>query len=193
LLYFSLFYSSITELITNPHVRSKIFDIMIYFFIVNQQERDYKKNSTIQCYLDDDFIKSNLIISVMRVFIDAERLGTSNQFYEKFSIRNKIFYLIENIMKSHKTVYIEQIKEYANTFKFETTKMVNLLMNDLTFLIDECIEKLMEIKRYQDLKEDVERFNALDEETKQLENQKFADNDRLVKTELKVILVLYSS
>jgi ubiquitin conjugation factor E4 B len=127
-----------------------------------------------------------MMVSLMRVFIDAERLGTSNQFYEKFSIRNKIFYLIENIMKSHKTIYIEQIKEYANNYKFETTKMVNLLMNDLTYLIDECIEKLMEIKRYQDLKEDTDRWNGLDEETKQLENQKFADNDRLVKTELKV-------
>lgn len=122
----------------------------------------------------------------MRVFIDAERLGTSNQFYEKFTIRNKIFYLIENIMKTHKTIYLEQIQEYANSYKFETTKMVNLLMNDLTFLIDECIEKLMDIKRYQDLKEDIERFSALDEETRQLENQKFAENDRLVKTELKV-------
>ena len=62
-------------------------------------------------------------------------------------------------------------------------------MNDLTYLIDECIEKLMEIKRYQDLKEDTDRWNGLDEETKQLENQKFADNDRLVKTELKVYCI----
>jgi hypothetical protein len=144
--------------------------------------------SSILRFLDDDGIKKNLIVSLMRVFIDAERLGTSNQFYEKFSIRNKIFHLIENIMKTHKSTYVDEIRDYANNYKFETTKMVNLLMNDLTFLIDECIEKLAEIKKYQDLKEDIEKFNALDEETKQLENQKFADNDRLVKTELKVFV-----
>jgi hypothetical protein len=44
LLYFSLIYSSQTDLITNPHLRSEIFDIMIYFLIVNQQERDHKKS-----------------------------------------------------------------------------------------------------------------------------------------------------
>jgi uncharacterized Fe-S radical SAM superfamily protein PflX len=33
--------------------------------------------------------------------------------------------------------------------------MINLLINDLTFLNDECIERLMDIKRYQDLIDDV--------------------------------------
>jgi ubiquitin conjugation factor E4 B len=126
----------------------------------------------------------------MRVFIDAERLGTANQFYEKFSIRNKIFYLIEHIMKSYKTIYIEKIIEYANNFSEDTTKMVNLLMNDLTYLIDECIERLIEIKRYQDLIDDTERFNALDQETKQLEQEKFKDHDRRVKTELRVSFIV---
>jgi ubiquitin conjugation factor E4 B len=137
-------------------------------------------------FLGDSFIKDNLVISLMRVFIDAERLGTANQFYEKFSIRNKIFYLIEHIMKSHRTVYTEKIMEYANNYSFDTTKMVNLLMNDLTYLIDECIERLIEIKRYQDLVDDTARFNALDQETKQLEEEKFKDHDRRVKTELRV-------
>lgn len=91
----------------------------------------------------------------MRVFIDAERLGTSNQFYEKFSIRHKILYLIDNIMKTNKTLYIQKIIDYANDYKEEATKMINLMMNDLTFLTDECIERLMDVKKYQDLLEDV--------------------------------------
>ena len=44
LLYFSLAYSSHIELINNPHLRSEILDIMIYFLIVNQQERNYKQS-----------------------------------------------------------------------------------------------------------------------------------------------------
>jgi hypothetical protein len=38
-IYFSLIYSSQIELIVNPHLRSEIFDIMIYFFIVHTGER----------------------------------------------------------------------------------------------------------------------------------------------------------
>ena len=128
--------------------------------------------------------------SLFRIFIDAERLGTQNQFYEKFNIRHKILYLIENIIKSpsHESIYIERIKDYASKENFVATKMINNLMNDLTYLIDECIEKLSEIKNYQDLLDNKERFNKLDEETKQLENEKFTNNDRIVKSELQVKL-----
>ena len=73
--------------------------------------------------------------------------------------------------------------------------MINLLMNDLTFLNDECIERLMEIKIYQDLLDNVrrylynlqaEKYGSLDEEAKKFEEKKFKDNDRRIKTELKV-------
>ena len=30
-----------------------------------------------------------MILCVMRVFVDDERLGTSNQYYERFIVRNK--------------------------------------------------------------------------------------------------------
>ena len=91
----------------------------------------------------------------MRVFIDAERLGTSNQFYEKFSTRHKILYLIENIRKVDRNFIEIKIKEFADVEREDCTKMINLLMNDLTFLNDECIERLKEIKKYQDLIENV--------------------------------------
>jgi len=136
--------------------------------------------------LNDNFITENLISSLFQIFIDAERLGTQNQFFEKFNIRHKILYLIENIMKTHESLYLDQIREYATNKTPEATKMINNLMNDLTYLIDECIEKLSQIKTYQELLDDKEKFSKLDEETKQLENEKFINNDRIVKGELQV-------
>jgi hypothetical protein len=44
-IYFSLIYSSQIELIVNPHLRSEIFDIMIYFFIVHNGERFSKQGN----------------------------------------------------------------------------------------------------------------------------------------------------
>jgi hypothetical protein len=186
LVYFALVYSSQTEALQNPHLRSEIFDILLYFFISNSNERNAKQNQALLKLLNNDYVQQKLIFALMRVFIDAERLGTSNQFYEKFSVRNKILLLIENILKSHRGIYSGKIVDYANEHKFDCTKMLSLLMNDVAFLIDEVIERLTVIKKYQDLKSDVEKFNSLDEETKQMENEKFSENDRLVKTELKV-------
>ena len=87
----------------------------------------------------------------MRVFNDAERLGTSNQFYEKFNIRHKILNLIENIMKTHKTIYMNSIVDYANNYEEDSTKTVSVIMGDLSYFNEECIDRLAQIKKYQDL------------------------------------------
>jgi len=105
--------------------------------------------------LSDEYVQKHLIFSIIKVFIDAERLGTSNQFYEKFSIRHKILYLIENINKSNRTLFTNKIMEFSEQNKDDMVKMINLLMNDLTFLYDEVFTRLEAIKYYQDLLDNV--------------------------------------
>jgi hypothetical protein len=186
---FSLIYSSHVEMISNPHLRSEILDIMVYLFRIYDSEKYYKQASIVLKLLYDAFIIDNLILSLMRVFIDAERLGTSNQFFEKFTVRNKLFYLLENVMKSHKSIYIDKIIDYANVYSQDITIMINLLMNDLTYLTDECFERLTQIKNYQDLIADVQKFTALSQDAARLEEEKFTTNDRIIKTEIQVLIL----
>lgn len=103
----------------------------------------------------DEWVQKHLIKSIINVFNDAERLGTSNQFYEKFSIRHKILYLIEKLSKTNKKLLTDKIMEFSTTHKDDMVKMINLLMNDLTYLYDEVINKLEAIKMYQDLLDNV--------------------------------------
>jgi hypothetical protein len=65
-------------------------------------------------------------------------------------------------------------------------------MNDVTYLNDEAIEKLEQIKIYQDLRENSGAYDALDEETKKLEDEKFTNNDRIAKVEIRVYYTLKS-
>ena len=124
----------------------------------------------------------------MKSFIDADRLGTPNQFYQKFSNRSRILsILIDTVLKSYKIAYTNKIIEFSNKHVEESVKMINLLMNDLTYLNDEAIEKLEQIKKYQDLKDNTEAFEALDEENKKYELEKFTNNDRIAKVEIRVI------
>ena len=182
IVYFALIYSSRLDLIHNPHLRSQIFDILLYTFLLNDYE---KKENHIQSahnrLLKDEFVKKKMILCVMRVFVDAERLGTSNQYYERFAVRNKVLTLINNVFKSHQDIFKEQILSYASDYSEDATKMLNMLMSDVTFLIDEVIQKLTDIKIYQDKKDDKENWDKLDEESKQLEENKFIENDRLLK------------
>jgi ubiquitin conjugation factor E4 B len=167
----------------------EIFDIMIYFFVSNNSKDKTKRINNIYKLLNEKFIKEKLMISILRVFVDAERLGTSNQFYEKFNVRAKILLLIENINKGYGHLFEENIKTYTEKYPEDSKKMINNLMNDLTYLNDECIENLKAIKQYEDLIADKESYNQLNEEKKKFEESKFNEKDRMVRAEIKLFNV----
>lgn len=181
--YFSLIFSCNNKLLLNPHFRMEIFDIMVYFFVIERTEKGSKLHQIFQL-LKEKFIKDSLMESIMRVFVDAERLGTANQFYEKFSVRNKILVLIDNINKGYGQLFVENIQAYAKKHDDESTKMVMLLMSDITYLNDEMIEKLILIKKYENLLNDKERYNAMSDENKKFELSKYQENERIVKAEI---------
>ena len=185
IVYFSLIFSCHDNLIKNPHFRMEIFDIMVHLFVIFKYEEN-TKITQIFSLLREKFIKDSLMVSIMRVFVDAERLGTSNQFYEKFSVRDKILLLIENINKGAGQLFVENIKTYANKYTEESTKMVTMLMSDITYFNDEIIEKLSLIKQYEDLVDNQEEFNKKSEEQRKFEEEKFKNNDRIVRAEIRL-------
>jgi ubiquitin conjugation factor E4 B len=186
LVYFSLIFSCQNNLIRNPHFRMEIFDIMIFFFVMKDAKDKTKRITNIYKLLNERFIKQSLMVSILRVFVDAERLGTSNQFYEKFSVRAKILLLIENINKGYGRLFEENIKDYTQKYHEESRKMINNLLNDLIYLNDECIENLKIIKKYEDLMDDKERYNSMNEETKKFEESRYNEKDRIVRAEIKL-------
>ena len=109
---------------------------MIYFFAFNNSKYKTKRLNNIYKLLNEKFIKESLMVSILRVFVDAERLGTSNQFYEKFNVRAKILSLIENINKGYGHLFEENIKTYTDKYPEDSKKMINNLLNDLIYLND---------------------------------------------------------
>ena len=176
LVYFSLIYSSKTKIIKNPYLRADALDIVEYLFI--NQEGNKKTNSLIKIF-NDSLIRENFLYSLVRVFIDSERLGGSNQFYEKFGVRHKILLLIDSI--KNQISIDDQLLFYAVKYKDDCILFVNFLINDLTFLADETIEKLKEIKNYQSIKADKLTFDSLNEEDKQRLEEKYNDNSQRCK------------
>ena len=189
LVYFSIIFSCQNNLIKNPHFRMEIFDIMVFFFVSKDAKDKTKRINQIFKLLNEKFIKQSLMVSILRVFVDAERLGTSNQFYEKFAVRAKILMLIENINKGYGHLFEENIKDYTEKYHEESKKMVNNLLNDLIYLNDECIENLKAIKKYEDLLDDKERYNNMNEENKKFEESRFKEKDRIVRAEIKLFNV----
>ena len=123
----------------------------------------------------------------MRVFIDAERLGTSNQFYERFNVRNKVLQLVNEVFKKHQEILIDNINNYANVHSDDATQMLTLLMSDVTYLIEEVIQRLIAIRNYQELKDNAELWNSKTQEQRTAEESKFAENDRMLKAECRLL------
>ena len=189
LVYFSLIFSCQTNLIQNPHFRMEIFDIMIFFFASDNARDKSKRINKIFKLLNEKFIKESLMASILRVFVDAERLGTANQYYEKFSVRAKILLLIESINKGYGHLFEENIKVYTEKYPEDSKKMVYNLLKDLSDLNDGCIQHLQNIKLYEDLISDKERYNEMSDEKKKEEESKFNENDHIVRAEIKLFNV----
>ena len=180
---FALIYSSRIDLLHNQYLRSQIFDILLYSFHIDEKEKYNNILFIHQKLLKDKFINDNLIFSIMRVFIDSEKLG----YYEKFGIRNKVLQLCNEIFKKNKDSLIEKIVSYSNIHSDEANQMVTLLMDDVSYFSNEVIERLMAVKKYQELKDNKELWNSKTEEDKKREDDKFAENDKILKSGCKLL------
>lgn len=177
LVFFSLIYSSKVNLIKNPYIRAECLEIVEYFFITEKGQ----SNKLIVLF-NDPLIKEIFIYSLIRVFIDSERLGGSNQFYEKFNHRYKLLLLIDSI--KNQISINDQLIYYAKSYKEDCILMVNFLINDLTFMGDETIDRLKSIKAYEDLKNNQELYNSLSEEDKKNKLEKFEEDSKRAKNSI---------
>ncbi|PJF16742.1 hypothetical protein PSACC_03438 [Paramicrosporidium saccamoebae] len=118
--------------VKNPYLRSKFVDFLYGF-----------TDPRLEHYFDlYPMVVDQLAGKLMRFYIEVESTGASSSFYDKFNIR----YNISKIFKtcwghpSHRSRIIACSQDNELFIRF-----VNLLVNDVTFLLDESISKLADI------------------------------------------------
>ncbi|KAL3450690.1 ubiquitin elongating factor core-domain-containing protein [Aspergillus insuetus] len=81
------------------------------------------------------FANEYLLHALMKFYIEAEHTGTHNQFYDKFNIRYEIFQIIKCVWPNtlYRTKLLNQAKRNLDFF----VQFVNLLLNDVTYVLDE--------------------------------------------------------
>eukprot|EP01133_Synstelium_polycarpum_P017689 gene17689-21093_t len=164
------------ENIKNPYLKAKIIEILAQFIPVkgNRQPTDNYFASLFEC---SEFVKDNLVSSVMRFYVDIEFTGSNHQFYEKFSYRHAS----SNILGYLWEIPFFQNKIIAESKKQESfLRFTNMIINDSIYLLDESLSKLADIRTAQTLFEDpawattpeetkrerVEAFNRLESQVK---------------------------
>ena len=80
----------------------------------------------------------------MRFYTEVEQTGSSNEFYDKFTIRYHISIIMKSMWESptgvHKMAIVQESTNGKNFIKF-----INMMMNDTTFLLDESLDALKRI------------------------------------------------
>ncbi|PYH93723.1 hypothetical protein BO71DRAFT_326916 [Aspergillus ellipticus CBS 707.79] len=93
------------------------------------------------------FANEYLLHAMMKFYIEAEHTGTHTQFFDKFNIRFEIFQIIKCIWPN--TLYRNKLYNQSKQNLDFFVRFVNLLLNDVTFVLDESFGAFITIHKTQ--------------------------------------------
>ncbi|KAF8305671.1 hypothetical protein DL93DRAFT_2089352 [Clavulina sp. PMI_390] len=157
MLVFILTFLSSPWYIKNPFLKSKLVQILFYGTL------PYGRNNAPGIFVSvintHPLALEHLMPVLMRFYVDVENTGASSQFYDKFDSRRNVAYIFKCVWNTpaHRKALST---EAHNTERF--VRFANLLMNDATYLLDEALSKLSEIKSIQEEMADQTAWMARD-------------------------------
>ena len=128
-----------SEYIRNPGLKAKLITIL---FRGTWTYRTGARPVLADLYNSLPFATDYLLHSLMKFFIEAEH-GSAHAFYDKFNIRFEIFQVIKCIWPN--AVYRDQLRREAKTNIEFFVRFVNLLLNDVTYVLDESFGAFLTI------------------------------------------------
>lgn len=129
-----------SEYIKNPYLKASLVTIL---FRGTWTWRQGGRGILADQYNSMPFATEHLLHSLMKFFIEAEFMGGHGQFFDKFNVRFEIFQIIKCIWSN--AVYRENLLKEAKVNIDFFVRFVNLLLNDVTFVLDESFTSFHQI------------------------------------------------
>lgn len=134
-----------SEYIKNPYLKSGLVTIL-YHGIWPVYGRS--KGVLGDLLKSSPFATEHLLHALMKFYIEAENTGTHTQFFDKFNIRYEIFQIVKCIWDN--TIYRERLSQESKVNVDFFVRFVNLLLNDVTFVLDESLSGFAKIHDLQE-------------------------------------------
>ncbi|KAG6451394.1 hypothetical protein O3G_MSEX007135 [Manduca sexta] len=132
-----------SHLIKNPYLVAKIVEVLfvIHLSVPLKMKNVYEK------FMNHPMSQTALPSALMKFYTDIETTGQSTEFYDKFTIRFHISIILKGMWERliHKQAIVKESRSGRQFVKF-----INMLMNDTTFLLDECLTYLKRIHEAQE-------------------------------------------
>ncbi|KAL4402675.1 Ubiquitin conjugation factor E4 [Malassezia pachydermatis] len=140
--------------IRNPFLKAKLAEMLSYNVMPFGSLTMGVLGDTINSH---PLVIAHLVPALMAFWIDAESTGSHTQFYDKFNIRYHLAQVFKAIWDNvdHKQQLHKQATEHQSDF----VVFINRLMNDVTFLLDDALDKLAELHTKQAEMDEEERWH----------------------------------
>lgn len=89
------------------------------------------------------FAYDHLFHALIKFYIEAEFTGGHSQFFDKFNMRYEVFQIIKCIWPTQ--IYQQKLEQEAKVNLNFFVQFVNLLLNDVTFVLDESLSAFRKI------------------------------------------------
>ncbi|CAG8442490.1 7451_t:CDS:10 [Scutellospora calospora] len=170
LIVFIITFLKSSSYIKKPYLKAKLVEILFYFTIRGEREGSIEKllNS-------HPLALDHLLSALMSFYVEVEQTGTHTQFYDKFNIRYNISQIFKSIWGNH--VHKERLKEESRNLD-SFVRFANLLMNDVTYLLDESLRKLAEIHNIQNEMNNKEEWESKPQQYRQERENTLRSDER---------------
>ncbi|TKY88656.1 hypothetical protein EX895_002287 [Sporisorium graminicola] len=126
--------------IKNPFLKAKLAEILFYNVIPWGRHPNGVLSDTLNIHA---LALQHLVPALMNFWIEAENTGSHTQFYDKFNMRYHLSQIFKSIWSNPK--HREQIHRQAQASESDFVVFINRLMNDVTYLLDDALDKLQEL------------------------------------------------
>ncbi|KAJ9060091.1 Ubiquitin conjugation factor E4 [Entomophthora muscae] len=160
--------------IHNPHLKLKLVELL---GLLVQPTRTHPEGVIGATLVSHPVALKSLLSALLRFYVEVEHTGLASQFHDKFNVRFNICRLLRVMWPNptHQT----QMALLSQDMDF-FVRLVNLLMNDTTYLLDESLSKLTEISTIQAEMEDP-GWSARPAEERQERETLLSSDDRQAK------------
>ncbi|KIJ62650.1 hypothetical protein HYDPIDRAFT_41789 [Hydnomerulius pinastri MD-312] len=143
LLTFALTFLTSTWYIKNPFLKAKINEAVFYGVLPYGNERNGIMGGTLNSH---PLALKHLVPALTHFYIEVEQTGASSQFYDKFNARRNIAYILKAIWSNpaHRDALNAEARDVDKFVRF-----INLMINDVTYLMDESLSELTQIHNIQ--------------------------------------------
>lgn len=148
--------------IKNPFLKAKLAEILFYNVIPWGRHTNGVLSDTLNIH---GLALQHLVPAIMSFWIEAENTGSHTQFYDKFNIRYHLSQIFKSIWQNLK--HREQIHRQAQASESDFVVFINRLMNDVTYLLDDALDKLQELHTKQSESEEASGSSAQEQQERE--------------------------